>query len=50
MNDGTNPKQQKASAVQDHHRTGCAVIERSACSAPEGLEGINDEEVVPSEL
>jgi len=30
MNDGTNPKQQKASAVQSDHRAGWTVIEVSA--------------------
>ena len=38
MNDGTNPKQQKASAVQSDHRAGWAVIERFAlvCSRRAG--------------
>jgi len=37
MNDGTNSKQQKASAVQSDHRAGWPVIARSACFAPEAL-------------
>src|SRR5262245_697029 len=35
MNDGTNSKQQKASAVQSDYREGWAVTARLACSAPE---------------
>jgi hypothetical protein len=36
MNDGTNPKQQKASDVQSDHRAGWAVIEVSASPIPKG--------------
>jgi len=45
MNDGTNPKQQKASAVQSDHRAGWAVIERFGllCSRRAGRN--NDEKV-----
>jgi hypothetical protein len=51
MNDGTNPKQQKASAVQSDHRAGWAVIERFGLLCSRRVwEELTMKKYVPSEL
>jgi hypothetical protein len=50
MNDGTNPKQQKASAIQSDHRAGWADRAFRLALLQKGWEELTMKKYVPSEL